>query len=1169
MIYAKKIKESVEDNERLIIMYEKAMQERDEIRKSEEAAREMNEKSQELVLLLRNQVKELDKEIKERNHKFLSKGDVSGKDDCPNNWPDGTSAVNAEVGHVVFHLRKEIEELLVKLQDTSEENERLLELYEKAMRERDDARRMWWNSGDQTDCGEHVPDMEDGTGLSAGGLENLIQGHDEEIEESVETTLLQEHDSINGVRKAELEVIRMRMEAEECQMKLKEIIEENERLIDMYEKAMQEKDDIRKLWQDTVQNRASTELNAFIRGDIESQELRKETEQLEMEIVSKKASAEPGIALENGKRYQKFGMKDDEHQEETRGALGASNSGNMPQTEFVFASSDVKSVQPEQNLELWQQEMIDEIQNLRTGLGRMSEENGKLVKMYEKAILERNELVKLWQKAADALKHAEKIDLLKGNRCHNIARSLHIVSGSALCSPVTKETEGLEEMKQQGEEKDVQVSESHHGIFLTHKAGTVGVQEQADFLKNMDENSESDRIFSFLTKEVDELQLKMKEMADEYEKLVVMYEETATDNDKIRKTLQKTSQELENSTKERTLFSREIEDLKSKLKDLIDSNEDMVKGNKKAIQQVDALNISKESSNNVDACFVQEQGVDIAIYQSEELQPLSAENEPGTDMGNSREGITVAVCAANIGKFDAFVPNLHAWIGEKLKALKEHEQQVQKLFEEMDVKLGKCGLSMDNLDMLRKNFEIDLDLIQGQVTELLFSIAVNEKNLQAMQLELERLEMRLQESEHSKEDLSHLSSDERCKWAEKGSDLLRDKDLIANQEKMLQQEMTLARSKLAFAQERITEITRIVDSLALIEISHKEMEFFRKESESLKQEIAHKKQEIDTMQMCANQMQAKKVRVYNKFSALETLLSDFSASEEYWKSRESRANAKVETFGYLVKEKMEEMSLLQADKKALETALKQTRETEAITQAEVCDLTEKVQLAEQQRIDAEKTVVVVQLEKQAVSSPDLRSSSEQISTHFGKAASLLKGEEERNKLFTALKKSSDLVKDHRAKIKKLEAQLKLTESSIQQLESQIEAGSDACKEAELSLQRILNEKQILIDSHEEASREMDALILELQSSEFEVKSKEEELKSSREGLQDLINRLAELESRHIRDEKMKEQLEPDHCSFSQLVLAKLKDIHAFVWEADTSLGSLQIAQNEASRELDR
>lgn len=1111
----KKIKESVEDNGRLIVMYEKAMQERDEIRKAEEDAREINEKSQELVLFLRNQVEELEKEIKERNHKFLSKGDMSGKDDCTNNWPDGTSAMNAEVEHIVFHLKKEIEGLLVKLQDTSEENERLLELYEKAMRERDDARRMWWNSGGKTVSGEHVTDMEDGTWVSAGGLETLIQGHDEEIEESVETTLLQEHANINGDGKAELEVIRMRMEVEECQMKLKEIVDENERLIDMYEKAMREKDDIRKLWQDAVQNKASTELNANIKGNIESWELRKETGQQEMEIVPEKDSDELRIELENGKRYQKFGIKDDVHQEEIKGTLGASNTGSMLQTESVFASSDVKSVHTEQNLELWQQEMINEIQNLQTALGRMSQENEKLVKINEKATLERNELVKLWQKAADALKHAAKIDLLKGDRCHNIARRLQIVSGSPICSPVTKETKGLEEMQQQ-EEKDVQISEHHHEMFQTY----------------MDENSDSDRIFSFLTKEVDELQLKMKEMADEYEKLVVMYEETANEKDKIINTLQKTSHELENSTKERTLFSREIEDLKSKLKDLIGSNEDMVKGNEKGVQQVDTLNITKDSSNNV-------------------------------NVGNSSEGITVAVSTANIRKFDALVPNLHALIGEKLKALKEHEQQVQKLFEEMDVKLGKCGLSMDNLDMLRNNFEIDLDLIQGQVTELLFSIAVNEKKLQAMQLEVERLEMRLQESEHSKEDLSHLSS------GEKGAGLPRDKDLIANQEKILQQEMTLVRSKLAFAQERITEITRVFDSLGLIEISHKEMENFRKESESLKQEIAHKKQEIDTMQMCASQMQAKKVRVYNKFSALETLLSDFSASEEYWKSRESRATAKVETFGYLVKEKMEEMSLLQADKKALESALKQTMEIEAITQAEVCDLTEKVQLAEQQRIDAEKTVVVVQLEKQAVLSPDLRSSSEEISAHFGKAASLLKGEEERNKLFTALKKSSDQVKEHRAKIKKMEAQLKLTESSIQQLEAQIGAGSDAWKEAELSLQQILNEKQILIDSHEEASREMDALILELQSSEFEVKSKEEELKSSREGLQDLINRLAELESRHIDDEKMKEQLEPDHCSFSQLVLAKLKDIHAFVWEADTSLGSLQVAQNEASKELDR
>lgn len=94
-----------------------------------------------------------------------------------------------------------------------------------------------------------------------------------------------------------------------------------------------------------------------------------------------------------------------------------------------------------------------------------------------------------------------------------------------------------------------------------------------------------------------------------------------------------------------------------------------------------------------------------------------------------------------------------------------------------------------------------------------------------------------------------------------------------------------------------------------------------------------------------------------------TLLSDFSAFEEYWKSQESRENAKVETFGSLVKEKMEEMSFLRVDKKALEIVLKKTMEIDAITQAKVCDFIEKFQLAEQQRIDAEKTMVVILLEK--------------------------------------------------------------------------------------------------------------------------------------------------------------------------------------------------------------
>ena len=125
-----------------------------------------------------------------------------------------------------------------------------------------------------------------------------------------------------------------------------------------------------------------------------------------MEIVPERAADELRTVLENGKSYQKFGMKDNE------------------QTESVFASSDAKPVHTKQNLELWQKEMIDEIQNLQTTLGRMSQKNEKLVKMHEKAILERNELLKFWQKAADALKHAEKIDLLKGDRCHNIARRI-------------------------------------------------------------------------------------------------------------------------------------------------------------------------------------------------------------------------------------------------------------------------------------------------------------------------------------------------------------------------------------------------------------------------------------------------------------------------------------------------------------------------------------------------------------------------------------------------------------------------------------------------------------------------------------------------------------------------------------------------------------------------
>ena len=80
---------------------------------------------------------------------------------------------------------------------------------------------------------------------------------------------------------------------------------------------------------------------------------------------------------------------------------------------------------------------------------------------------------------------------------------------------------------------------------------------------------------------------------------------------------------------------REIEDVKSKLYNLIDSSEDMVDGNKICFQQMDALSIIKDSSNNVDAHFT--------INQPDELQPLTIENKSGTDVGNWEETIKMDV----------------------------------------------------------------------------------------------------------------------------------------------------------------------------------------------------------------------------------------------------------------------------------------------------------------------------------------------------------------------------------------------------------------------------------------------------------------------------------------------------------------------------------------------
>jgi len=87
----------------------------------------------------------------------------------------------------------------------------------------------------------------------------------------------------------------------------------------------------------------------------------------------------------------------------------------------------------------------------------------------------------------------------------------------------------------------------------------------------------------------------------------------------------------------------------------------MVKGNERVVQQVDALNMKKDSPNNVDSF--------LAINQSDELQSLTIENESGTSVGNLREAIKVAISTKNIGNFVAHFLNFHPWVREKLKSL--------------------------------------------------------------------------------------------------------------------------------------------------------------------------------------------------------------------------------------------------------------------------------------------------------------------------------------------------------------------------------------------------------------------------------------------------------------------------------------------------------------------
>ncbi|XP_043701670.1 kinesin-like protein KIN-12E isoform X11 [Telopea speciosissima] len=331
-----KLKVLLEDNNKLIELYERAVAETKVHDKSSTTS--SDEKEVERTNEIVNLAHQLH-EMQEENEKLMGLYEkaMQEKDDLKRMLSqDNILAASSEEKEV--ERTKEIENLEHKLLETHKENEMLMGLYEKSIQEKEVER-----TKEIVNLAHQLHEMQEENEKLMGLYEKAMQ--EKEVERTKETENLEhkllethrENEMLMGLYEKSIQEKEVERTKEIVNLahQLHEMQEENEKLMGLYKKAMQEKDDLKRmLSQDNILAASSEEKEV---------ERTKEIENLEHKLL-------------------------ETHQE----------------NEMLMGLYE-KSIQEKEV------ERTKEIVNLAHQLHEMHEENEKLMGMYEKAMQEKDE----------------------------------------------------------------------------------------------------------------------------------------------------------------------------------------------------------------------------------------------------------------------------------------------------------------------------------------------------------------------------------------------------------------------------------------------------------------------------------------------------------------------------------------------------------------------------------------------------------------------------------------------------------------------------------------------------------------------------------------------------------------------------------------------------------
>ncbi|KAK9125004.1 hypothetical protein Scep_013850 [Stephania cephalantha] len=607
-----------------------------------------------------------------------------------------------------------------------------------------------------------------------------------------------------------------------------------------------------------------------------------------------------------------------------------------------------------------------------------------------------------------------------------------------------------------------------------------------------------------LSKENDELRMKLKVLIEDNNKLIELYEGAVAETKRFREcqgaraldeSEDKTDQMVdsvdvhEESDVDR---SRKIESLEHQLQEMQEENEKLMGLCEQAMQDRDG---EEKTNQLVDSVDVHE-GSDVDRSRKIEslehqLQEMQEENEKL--MGLYEQAMQERDGFKSEEKTNQLVDSVDVHEEsdvDRSRKIESLEHQLQEMHEENEKLMGLYEKAMQERD----GFKMMLDLNRlDNVGEMKNEFDCPEKLVEVDEVE----NFECNEFASESDDVNAYSDaigfsglTEQDGFGACAEDIFKDgtdrnlheevvsigeiSHLETRPSKLLggvSEELILVRDKLENAQAKIASAAKALTLLGLLESTAIEMEMLSKEIEEAEKGVLVKQQEIVGLKCCSSDTLNRKSIVSNKLSALKSSVSRFSSSISYWEQREARAKARMEDNSSLVEQKKQVLVDLCTQMEETELAQRNAQESEVQLKNHISSLKSKLE-DEIQRKESEKVLFAIE---------NLNISDAPAHKNWqsgGKATELLKSEENRTKLQREIKQCQENLGVILREIDVSRRKSTKLETEKQAVERDISSCLRTAKELELGFQQVKQEKETIVEMAEKGKDELGSLMIE-------------------------------------------------------------------------------------------